>query len=113
VLHSDVIDISGVPLPSARARSEPPGSGGNAWGLFFANRGKRPSADVSDASFGLRCILVPWQLKHHRLLTLFETGQKRKLSIRELQRVVMRRRTLFVDLPENRSSVIEPLLEPA
>jgi hypothetical protein len=39
VLYSDVSDISGVPLPSARARSEPPGSGGNAWGLFFSNSG--------------------------------------------------------------------------
>jgi hypothetical protein len=68
-----------------------------------------PSADVCDAAFGLqfRRILAPfWQLKHHRLLTFFETGQKRQLSIRELQRVVMRRRALFVDLPENRSSVI-------
>ena len=26
------------PLPSARARSEPPGSGGNAWGFFFGGR---------------------------------------------------------------------------
>jgi len=52
-------------------------------------------------------------LKHYCFLTFFETGQKRKLSIRELQRVVMRRRPFFVYLPENRSSVIEPLPEPA
>jgi len=74
------------------------------------------SADISDASFGLcfRSITGPsGQLKHHCFLTFFETGQKRKLSIRELQCVVMRRRPLFVDLPENRSSVIEPLPEPA
>jgi hypothetical protein len=88
-----------------------------AWGLFFGNRGKpNPSADVSDASFGLqfRRIIGPsWQLKHYCFLTFFETGEKRMLSIRELQRVVMRRRALFVDLPENRCSVIEPLPEPA
>jgi hypothetical protein len=74
------------------------------------------SADVSDPSFGLyfRSIIGPsGQLEHYCFLTFFETGQKRKLSIRELQRVVMRRRAHFVDLPENRSSVIEPLPEPA
>ena len=74
------------------------------------------SADVSDPSFGLhfRRIIGPCgQLKHYCFLTFFKTGQKSNLSIRELQRVVMRRGALFVDLPENRGSVIEPLPEPA
>jgi len=39
VLYSDALDILGVPTPQCAARSEPPGSGGNAWGLFFGNRG--------------------------------------------------------------------------
>jgi hypothetical protein len=39
------------PLPSARARSEPPGSGGNAWGLFFGNRGASIAAGPASNPF--------------------------------------------------------------
>ncbi|MGC2076106.1 MAG: hypothetical protein WA728_08765 [Xanthobacteraceae bacterium] len=45
------------------------------------------------------------QLKHHCLLTPPQVVQENDLTVWKFQRVMMRRRTLFVDLPKNRRSV--------
>jgi Nucleotidyl transferase len=68
------------------------------------------STSVSDALLGF-CLRrgrgLGRQLQHNRILAFRQAGQQDNLSVRELQRVVMSRHALFVDLPENCRSVIE------
>ena len=77
-----LFDVGYFPPNTRRRSSERRASAGRP-GAFAttrcptSERVESPSANVSDASFGLQCrsIHAPcWQLKHHRLLTLCKAG---------------------------------------
>src|SRR5689334_9390966 len=51
---------------------------------------------------GLSCA---WQLQHGRMLALAELGNEHDLSVRELQRIVMRGGPIEIDLPKARNLV--------
>ena len=68
---------------SRRASGDQRSSLGDFALLFFAGR---PSG--------------AWQLQHGRLLALTKIGDQHDLSIRELERIMMRRRPIEIDLAE-------------
>jgi len=75
---------------------------------MFNQRKRRVSGTLLPCSSGPRR-----QLKHYCLLTFHQIGQEDELPVWEFQRIVMRRRALFVDLPKDRRSVTGHLPAPA
>jgi hypothetical protein len=73
-------------------------------------------ADVCDARLGLHLFSGRrngWQLQHGRFLALAQLGQEDGLAVRELQRIVVAVRDVFVNLAEDRGLVDGGLGTPA
>src|SRR5437762_7447377 len=75
----------------------------------LASRARSHSLGVSSDKGNTRLrIYVRWRLRlrrkleHQSLLTLCKIGQENNLSIRKFERIVVRTRLVFVDLPKNR-----------
>jgi hypothetical protein len=90
-----------------------------AAGTIRPRRKKAPcegSADVDRPLLSYRLGGSVWlggQLKNRSLLTLTNECQQQDLAVWKFQRIVMRHRLFFVDLPKDGCRAIEHVLAPA